>query len=125
MDMIVFIIAIRQLASVALEGVLIAWRRGVDEFLDKGCIGDGNRSHYEAPEYPRDRLELDSKSSKPGIDQSVEDRNEDDDGDRIDVAHDVIGDAMELHRACLRNKVVEHLRERGPVNDEERESLAG
>ena len=44
-----------------------------------------------------------------GIDQSIDDWDEDDDRQGVDILHDVVRDAVELHCAGLRYEVVQHL----------------
>ena len=41
-----------------------------------------------------------------GIDNAVEDRNEDDDRDGVEVLHQIVRDAMTLHLRGLGDKVV-------------------
>lgn len=50
-------------------------------------------------------------------------RTYDDDGYGVDVLHDVVGDAVEVHLSGLGDEVVEHLAVDAPVDGVEEEDL--
>lgn len=106
-------------------GGLVAGAGAVDEFLDAGRVGHCEGAEEEAPGDARDGLELDADLAQGRVEELVADGDEDDDGDGVDVLHNVVWDAVQLHLPGLRDEIVEHLRVDDPVDGVEGEDLAG
>lgn len=60
------------------------------------------------------RREVDPDPAEERVHDLVHDRDEDDEGERVQVVDDVVGDAVEAHGCRLRGQVVEHLVVREP-----------
>lgn len=69
--------------SIVSKGVI--WSRRIDEMLDERCPCHSERSTEETTGDSHDGFESDVESSQRRIDQLIEDRNEDDQYDRINV----------------------------------------
>ena len=91
-----------------------------DGGVDHCCCGE-----EEAECDAGDGFEWDANLAKARVDDAVHDGDEDDDCQGVDVLHDVVGDAVKLHLAGLRDEVVEHLAVDDPVDGEEDEDSAG
>lgn len=105
------------LSSRALSRILVAGPSVVDEMLDDGSVGEAQSSEPEANGNTHNGLELDASLSEDGVNDLVEDGSEDQDGDGIEVLHEVVGHAMALHLAGLGDKVG---RELAVANPEDR-----
>ena len=93
--------------------------------LDDSRIGHCQGSENESPSDASDGLEFDAHAAQSGIDEPVANRDEDDDGQGIDVLHDVVRYPVQFHDARLRDEVVQHLVVHDPVDGEEDEDAAG
>lgn len=93
--------------------------------LDDGGVSHCDTGEEEAKCDASDGSHGDAELAEKGVDVAVHDGDEDDDRERVDVLHDVVGDAMELHLAGLRNKIVDHLAVDAPVDGEEDKDTAG
>lgn len=67
--------------------------------LGYGCVGHCQGGEDEAKGYTGDGPEGDADFAKGRVDEAVDDGDEDYDGEGVDVLHDVVGDAVELHCA--------------------------
>jgi len=76
------------------RGCFVAGSSVVDEVLDDGSIGHGDCGKEEAPGDTSDGFEEDSDLAEKRIEAHVKDGNKDDDGDGVDVLHDIVGDAV-------------------------------
>jgi hypothetical protein len=56
-----------------------------------------------------DGCEVESRSAETGVDDSIKDGDEDDQGERVEVIDNIVGDTAELHGGGLRCKIVQHL----------------
>ncbi|ANB15293.1 hypothetical protein AWJ20_2920 [Sugiyamaella lignohabitans] len=97
----------------------------VDKVLDNSRVGHRERSKDESPEDSSDGLTLDTNLSQSGVYNSLHDRDEDHNGNGINVLHDIVGESMKFHLISLGNKVVDHLSIYNPVNGVEKEDLTG
>lgn len=68
-------------------------------------VGDAHTGDEESYGDPSDRTELDAKFAKEWVDNSVQQRYGDDDGDGVEVLHQVVGNSMTRHLFGLRHKV--------------------
>lgn len=65
--------------------------------LHNGCVCHGECTEDEAPCNASDRSERYTNLAKAGVEKAIEDGNKKDDSKRVDILHEVIGNAMELH----------------------------
>ncbi len=86
-----------QVGSVASERSIIAWWGRVNQILHDGCVCHGECTKNKAPCNASNRSKRYTYLAEAGIEKAVEDRNEKDERKRVNILHDVIGDAMELH----------------------------
>ena len=93
--------------------------------LDDGSVGHGEGGEEETHGDAGDGFEFDADAAEAWVDEAVADGDEDDDGEGIDVLHDVVGDAVQFHDPGLRDEVVKHLVVDDPVDREEDEDAAG
>ena len=93
--------------------MIVAWWRAIDQVLDDGGVRHGEGGEEEAPSDARDGFELDADASKEWVDEPVHDGDEDDDGERVDILHDVVGDAVQLHGAGWRASVCASYQQEG------------
>ena len=88
---------IGQVGSVASKRCIVArWGR-VDQMLHNGCVCHGDCTKNKAPCNASNRSERYTNLAEAGIEKAVEDGNQKNDSKRVNILHDVIGDAMELH----------------------------
>lgn len=104
--------------------MLVARARAVDEMLHNRRVHHGQRRHGEADHDSADGLEGDAVLAEHRVDQAVQDRHKDNDGDRVKVLHQVVGDAVPAHLQRLSHKVVGELSVHNPVDGIEGEDLA-
>lgn len=86
-------------------GVFVAGPGDVDEVLDDGGVHHGQGGDDEAEGDTGDWPEGDVETAHEGVDQRFEDGDENDDGDGVEVLHEVVGDAVSFHLACLGDEV--------------------
>ena len=79
------------------EGLLVAGSRRVDEVLDDGGVHHCKGRYEEADGDACDGLEEDAAAAEEGVDDAVEDGEGDDDGDGVEVLHQVVGDTVARH----------------------------
>lgn len=121
---------VRSICSIRLKSrgtssrSLVARARRVNQLLHTSSVSHGECSKVETPCDSGDGLELDSNLAKTWVEDVVADRDENDDGYGVDVLHNVVGNAMQLHGSGLRNEVVQHLRVNDPVDWVEGEDFA-
>lgn len=78
-------------ASGTATGLAVAWSSGINDMLYDGSVSKAQPSEEEADGYTRDGLEFDVHLAQERVDQLIQDWNEDDDGDGIEVLHQIIG----------------------------------
>lgn len=81
------------------ERSFVARASAVDEVLDNGCVGHGQGSDPEAESDTVDGREVDLELAHQRVDEAVQDGDEDDDGDGIEVLHEIVGNTVSLHLA--------------------------
>lgn len=118
------VLSIGQQSSRAGSRRLVTRTGRVDDLLDNGSVGHGTRSKEETEGDSGDGSHLDTDSSQVGVDELLHDGDEDDDGNGVNVLHDIVGDTVGLHLASLRHKVVEHLSVDNPVDGVDDKDLA-
>jgi mono/diheme cytochrome c family protein len=91
--------------------------------LQHARIHHGNRNQDKSGEDAADGIEVDFHFSQPGVDDEVEEGNEDDQGNRIEVLQEVVGRAVQCHGPGLRDEVVPDLDPADEVEGEEEEDL--
>jgi hypothetical protein len=100
--------------GVARVHVLAALARRVDEVLDNGCSDHGEGSKDESECHALNGSEPDSSFAQSRVQEFVDDGDEDNEGDRVEIGDNVVGDTVALHGGCLRSEVVVHLVVRQP-----------
>ena len=104
--------------------MVAARRLHVDEVLD-----DRRDDHAHTPEGepgcdPLDGREAPASPGHRWVDDLVEDGDEDQEREGVEVVDHVVGDAVEFHRAGLRDQIVCHLVVHEPVHGQEDEDTA-
>ena len=89
----------------AAARVAVARARGVDDVLDDGGVGEAEGGEDEADGDAGDGLELDARAAQGRVDEAVEDGDEDDDGDGVEVLHQVVRHAVAFHLRGLADEV--------------------
>lgn len=84
--------------------------------LNDGGICHGKGGEEEAPCDTGDRSEWDTDFAQERIEKAVANWNEDDDGERVDVLHNIVWNTVQFHLTGLGDKVVKHLPIDNPVN---------
>jgi len=92
-------------ACCAFSGTTVARAGAVDEVLNNGGVCKADGSEEETDRDASNRLELDLKLAEDGVDNDVQNRNEDDNGNGVEVLHQIVGHAVALHLASLGNEV--------------------
>jgi hypothetical protein len=91
-------------------GRACAWRvvarsGRVDEVLHDGGVSHAYRGEAEANCDAHDGAQLDASLAENRVNDAVEEGCEDQDGDRVEVLHEVVRHAVALHLSGLRDKV--------------------
>jgi hypothetical protein len=73
--------------------------------LHDSGVGHAYGGEAEADCNTHDRTQLDASFAENGVDDAVEERGEDQDRDRVEVLHEIVGHAVALHLSGLRNEV--------------------
>ena len=81
----------------------------VDVVLHDSSPDHGSRTGEEASGYPLDRGKVDAYLAKAWIDEQIADRNDDDQGERVEIVDDIIWDTIGHHRGSLRRQIVDNL----------------
>jgi len=81
----------------------------VDVVLYDSSPNHCNRTSKETGGDPLDRGEVDAYLAKAWIDEQIADRNEDNQGERVEIVDDIIWDTIGHHRGSLRRQVVDDL----------------
>ena len=84
--------------------------------LDDGGVGHGERADPEAEGDAADWFERDTPFAQERVDDAVDKWDEDDDGDGVEVLHQIVWDAVAGHLARLRDEVVAELAVADPVD---------
>lgn len=92
-------VGLRVVRSWAIQRVFVAGSRTVNQMLGNGRIGHRKGRKYEAHSDPGNGSERDADFSKGRVDQAIYDWDEDDEYQGVDVLHDIVGYAMQLHGA--------------------------
>lgn len=100
------------------------WGRVVDVMLEHSCVHHGDRSHDETSSHLQDWTEVDLVLAKQWIYHEVKKRDEDDQGDRIEVLKQIIWSAVERHGSGLRDEIVPDLDPAHEVKRQEQEELS-
>ena len=111
--------------KITLEGELEARALVIDEALDTGSVGHGAGAEEEADGNTRDRTEGDVHLAEQGVEALLDDRDEDDDGDRVEVEEKIVGETVKLHRTGHGNERGVHLSVEKPEDGVEDEDAAG
>lgn len=107
------------------EGLAVAGSGGVDDVLDDGGVHHGEGGDDEAQGDTGDGPEGDLQTAHNRVNDRLEEGNEDDDGDRVKVLHQIVGNAVAVHLAGLGDKVTGELAVDDPVDRVEGEDAAG
>ena len=112
-------------ASRAISGAAVTGTSLVDNVLNNGRVHEAESAEHESNGDTSNGLELDSELAKNGVNDHVENWDEDDNRDRVKVLHQIVGHAVALHLTGLRNEVAGELRVADPKDGVETEDLAG
>jgi hypothetical protein len=113
------------LSAGALAGAAVARSCAVDDVLDNGGVGKADGSEEETDGDTGNRLEFNLELAEDGVDNHVQDRDEDDDRDGVKVLHQIVGHAVALHLTGLGNEVARELGVAHPEDGVEGKDLAG
>ena len=78
---------------------------GVDEVLHNGSVGHAHGGEAKADGDTHDRAQLNTSAAEDRVDNTVQEGREDQDGDRVEVLHEIVRHAVALHLAGLRDEV--------------------
>jgi hypothetical protein len=107
------------------ERVAVAWSGFVDVMLDDGGVDHGERSNPETSGDTVDGREVDPVLAEKGEEPLIHKRQEDDDGNGVEVLHQIVGDTVTSHLTSLGDEVVGEVAVYDPVDGVEAEDLAG
>lgn len=85
------------IGSRAAQRSVVTGGRLVDKMLNNCSVCHCERSEDESHGNASDRSEGNANLSEERIEQTITNRYEDNNRERIDVLHDVVGNAVELH----------------------------
>jgi len=105
--------------------VIVARRRIVDELLENGGVQHGKSGDEETGVDALDRGEVDSHLPESGVDDLVEDGDENDDGDGVQVLNQVVGGSVQGHAGSDGAQITIDLGVAQPEEGEPTEHLAG
>jgi len=96
--------------DVDIIGTVVTWHGVTGRPNVNLMLEDGGESHRQRGQGKADcdtghGVHGEAHPTKEGVDELVEDGDEDDNDDGVDVLHLVIGHAVQLHAACLAYKV--------------------
>ena len=91
------------------EGDGVAGWCGVDFVLDEGGVEHGEGGDPEAEDDSVDGREGDLSFAEVGVDETVDDGDEEDDGKGVEVLDQIVGDAVAGHLAGLGDEVAAEL----------------
>jgi hypothetical protein len=123
MDVVALALAVGVGAGRA-EGLTVAGPGLVDVVLDNGGVDHGQGTDPESGHDTVDGREVDLGLAQRGEDKLVDDRQEDNDRDRVEVLHKIIGNAVTSHLTSLSDEVVGEVSVNDPVDGVEAEDLA-
>ena len=106
-------------------GHVVIGRADVDLMLDDRRKGHGEAREDEAPRDAGDGVHGEPALAEERVDDLVKDGDEDDDDDGVDVLQLVVGHAVQLHLARLRDEVGVELVVDDPVDRVEQKHFAG
>lgn len=93
--------------------------------LEDSGVSHRERDNDESEGDTSDGSELDVCPTHGGVDNTVKYGNQDNNRDRVEVLHEVVGDSVAVHLLGLRDEVVGELTVAEPVDWVEEEDLAG
>jgi hypothetical protein len=123
-DVVTLVNAINQV-SVAVNGMEIARTGPVNVVLDDAGVNHGQRCDPESSYDAVDGREVNPVLAERGHEPLVDNGQEDDDGDGIEILHQIVGNTVEAHLAGLGDEIVGEVTVDDPVNGVEGEDLAG
>jgi len=108
----------------------VAWAHLVDIVLKNTRVDHRGTNDYEASRNALNGAEVDAFSAEEGVNNVVEDGNEDDDRNGVQILDHVVGRAVQRHRRRHRTEVAVNLRVaepkyRGPQEDLTRRDGSG
>lgn len=112
-------------AELGVAGELVAGLGGVDDVLDNGGIGEAEGGEPEANGDAGNGTQLNAHLAEDGVDNAVEERGKEENGQGVKVLHKVVGHAVTLHLLGLGDKVGGELAVADPEDGVEDEDLAG
>lgn len=106
------------------EGLSVAGRGYIDDMLDDGSVHHGEGRDDETKGDTGDGAEGNVEAAENGVDNHLQEWDEDDDGDGIEVLHEIVGDTMAIHLFSLGDKVTRELAVYHPIDRVEGKDLA-
>lgn len=100
---------------IAAVHVFAARALGVDVVLDDGSRDHGERCEDETEGDALNGSEADVCLAKSRVEEVVNNGNEDDEGNRVEVGNDIVGNTITGHSGGLRREIVVHLVVAQPV----------
>lgn len=93
--------------------------------LDDSGPDHGSGTGHEPKRHPLDWSKVDTHATETGVDNAIANWDEDDEGKRIEVGEDIVGQTMRGHGSGLGRQVVVQLVVGEPVDGEPAEDGAG
>lgn len=73
--------------------------------LDDGGVGHADGCEHEADGDTHDGTELDAHAAEDGVENTIQEWSEDQDGDGVEVLHEIVRHAVTDHLSSLRDEV--------------------
>ncbi|KAI6774663.1 hypothetical protein HG531_001512 [Fusarium graminearum] len=105
-------------------GGLVAGSRRVDDVLDNSSVSETQSSEPETNGDTGNRSKLDSEASQDRVENLLDKRSENQNGDRIEVLHQIVRNAVAVHLTSLGDKVGGELSVANPEDGVEDKDLA-
>lgn len=96
----------------------------VNLVLDNSGPDHSQSTSQESGSDPLQRAEVDTHAPESGVDEGVKDGDQDDQGERIEIAQNIVGEAVSVHSSSLGGQVVVELVVSEPVDGEPEEHSA-
>ena len=107
------------------ERAAVTGTSGVDQVLHDGGVHHGQGGDDETQSDTGDGAEGNLQAAHQRVDDGLEQGDEHDNGDGIEVLHEIVGDAVALHLTSLSDEVAGELAVDNPVDGVESEDAAG
>jgi hypothetical protein len=92
--------------AILIAGIVAAWRFLVDVVLGDRGTDHGTRAEHESQCHLLDGREVPALLGDPGVQPLVDDRDEDDEHDRVQILDDVVGSSVQSHCRRLVGQII-------------------